>query len=891
MKIAKLLIGIITIWSLFLASLVYLSKPVLADESYFVSSEVIKNKVADPLNPDDISFQKDLTINYQSGLLFLSGQQNGPGGPKFMGFVNLTVIRPDGSIQKVQLGSGDCSNYGTYNPIRIESLFQHGLNTVQVAPIVHCPLSTFIAVGDLYIYNFTDGVPPNPSPSFTPIPSITPQPTINPTSTPSPSSNPSPTPNSSKVPLIIIPGFGGSELQVKNDTHWSQPDGHGGIYTHDYKAGEEVWLNIPEARALGNDDYFDILRLKSDGLTPEADLEVTSNYNLTSYGPMVSYFLNNGYTLNKDLFYFSYDWRKDLSIASVNLDQRINDIKTQTGSPKVDIVAHSMGGLISRSYISDPTKAQNLRKLVTLGTPYLGSLNALNAIIYGQCQTKRDFSQLSDTICLGLDTTEVKDVMNNLSGGYQLIPSSTYYNFYNNSDSNHPIPFRDDRDIDKNGITGPLNYDQTKTMLSNLSFNTNLYSFTESIHKDDSTSFNTNGVDTTFIVGSGEPTLGQIVERNACGLFCTNIPIKDVISINGDDTTPLFSGSLSDNSKNLFLNGSAKLFYTNLRHEDLPSDNTSLDFVRNILNNNSNLINGISTTPFSLNGTEVSVHSPVNIDVYDSQGNHTGLTSNGDIETNIPGSSYQTVDDAKFIWLPTDGQYTVRFNATGQGSFTYKIRKYSNDNITRTVSFNNIPLQISTTGEEDLNTTAASFNPIKLDLNGDGVVDQNVSADSDINGSEYDQHSPEAKFEFNPNTKVIELTSDPGVTISGDSGQKILTDKNGNKTIINMDVTYQPGSKSKKVFHNITYNGEQTDLTGDRMSVDYKLDSNGKFIQLDQIIVVKDDIKLQAHYDPQINKTTITTKDNGQIVKTETKDGVINLILKTQNGKLLFTSS
>src|SRR5207237_765054 len=100
---------------------------------------------------------------------------------------------------------------------------------------------------------------------------------------------------------------------------------------------------------------------------------------------------------------------------------------------------------------------------------------------------------------------------------------------------------------------------------------------------------------------------------------------KDVLPINGDDTTPIFSGSLNDPSKNLNLNGSAKVYYAKLKHEDLPVNNLTLGFIKNILEDNNQIPSGISNTPYLLNGTQVSVHSPVNIDVYDLLGNHTGL--------------------------------------------------------------------------------------------------------------------------------------------------------------------------------------------------------------------------------------------------------------------------
>lgn len=54
------------------------------------------------------------------------------------------------------------------------------------------------------------------------------------------------------------------------------------------------------------------------------------------------------------------------------LDERINEIKEETNSEKVDIVAHSMGGLISRYRIQN-IDGNDVGKLIMIGTPNHGS--------------------------------------------------------------------------------------------------------------------------------------------------------------------------------------------------------------------------------------------------------------------------------------------------------------------------------------------------------------------------------------------------------------------------------------------------------------------------------------------------------------------------------------
>ena len=51
------------------------------------------------------------------------------------------------------------------------------------------------------------------------------------------------------------------------------------------------------------------------------------------------------------LFTFPYDWRADNKITANLLKEKIQQVKAITGSNKVDIISHSMGGLVARSYI------------------------------------------------------------------------------------------------------------------------------------------------------------------------------------------------------------------------------------------------------------------------------------------------------------------------------------------------------------------------------------------------------------------------------------------------------------------------------------------------------------------------------------------------------------
>ncbi|MBM2817392.1 MAG: hypothetical protein HW421_4154, partial [Ignavibacteria bacterium] len=498
-----------------------------------------------------------------------------------------------------------------------------------------------------------------------------------------------------------------------------------------------VWLNEPKMGELGEDDYYDILRMKIDGITSEANIGPSGNLVARAYQGTIDFFTSNGYTLNKDLFVFPYDWRKDISGTKDFLDEEIQQIKTQTGFSKVDIIAHSMGGLVARNYIFNITRALNIRKLFTLGTPHLGSVDSLKALRYGNCLTIRELKEFP--ICIGLNSLEIKDVVQNMISGYELAPSQAYFNFYSGEDSSHPYPYKIE--------SGVLNYIQIKNLLTSLSFNTPLFNPSEVFHVLDNSLSNTNGVDVIVIAGSGRNTLGQIIEEKNH---------KDVVNINGDGTVPLFSASLNDPGKNLSFFDSTKVFYTNQEHGELIASGSALNLVKNILEGNSQLPDGVSTQAASLPSVWwlFSKHSPVNMNIYDSENNHTGPTSDG-FEANIPGSNYTTLDDAAFIFIPNNGNYNIKFEATDNGSFDFKIRKYAGDTISQEILYEDIPLTNLTKAEAQFDTSSNTFPIIHLDKDGNGTVDE------EINSSSNQTPTPTASIIASTNADVISITSSP----------------------------------------------------------------------------------------------------------------------------------
>ncbi len=101
----------------------------------------------------------------------------------------------------------------------------------------------------------------------------------------------------------------------------------------------------------------------------------------------------------RNYYIFTYDWRQDNAQTAHKLWQFIEQIRLDYADEdlKVDLVAHSMGGLIARYYLRygkadtlddndfdiNLNGAKRVRRVVLLGTPNLGSVGALHSFIKG----------------------------------------------------------------------------------------------------------------------------------------------------------------------------------------------------------------------------------------------------------------------------------------------------------------------------------------------------------------------------------------------------------------------------------------------------------------------------------------------------------------------------
>jgi len=110
-----------------------------------------------------------------------------------------------------------------------------------------------------------------------------------------------------------------------------------------------------------------------------------------------------------------------------------------------------------------------------------------------------------------------------------------------------------------------------------------------------------------------------------------------------------------------------------------------------------------------LNGKAISVFSPLDIDVTDQGGNHTVSRVMAVFTMIFRMQILKYGPSTKFLYLPTDeGQvYTTKVRGTGDGTFTLKDATISDNQVTNTQVFSNVPVTTQLKGT--LNISAPRF--------------------------------------------------------------------------------------------------------------------------------------------------------------------------------------
>ena len=236
--------------------------------------------------------------------------------------------------------------------------------------------------------------------------------------------------------------------------------------------------------------------------------------------------------INRDIYVFSYDWRKSNDESAEELKKFIDGLNVD----KVDIVAHSMGGLVVSRYFKLYENDNKIDKIITCGTPYEGAPHLYEVIELGNITE----NVLIDSALKNLFGFS-KEIKTSFQGIAELIPSQEYCK---------TLPMQKATNNGETENVNPMNEDEYRELVDyifgkNIAFHT--FSFIKSIK--DSSTYNclSNYEKSYFVIGNNIDTVESVTYRqyNVPGLEePLNQLCGSTVSNLGDGTVPYHSATM-----------------------------------------------------------------------------------------------------------------------------------------------------------------------------------------------------------------------------------------------------------------------------------------------------------------------------------------------------------
>ncbi len=617
---------------------------------------------------------------------------------------------------------------------------------------------------------------------------------------------PVPTPTPGLTPVLIVPGILGTELKQGDDLLWADIVRMINPVNSDSFMDKLEFISsmIPKYNNL---DILGIIRKKIQKLPTKREIT------LFDYSDsLINLLISKGYTEGKDLFTFPYDWRYGASDNIVqNFEGQMQYILNQTDAgravQKVDVIAHSTGGLIVKKYAVNHPTDHKIGKTIFVGVPNLGAPKAVKVLLAGD-----NFD------IYGLNDLEMKKLSLNFPVSYDLSPSLSYYNL-NGS-------FLKKIDSTQNPVyEHSYNFEESYDYLVNHDANslgTEMVKNSQGVHSQGFENFRLadQGIDFYNITGCKSHTFESVVENtfylttNANDPFnpSKTITTKETVydspkNVSGDSTVPFESSDSNralndhrfyaikpDHGKMLSQDGIREKIVNILTGSSLPT--------KNIINYNQLIQN---PEQCQLKGREIHILSPVDVEAIDSQGNETRLAEDGSVQNDIPGASLQIWGDHKYLFLPDDEgqQYQIKLKGTGNGTFTLRSKTIVDDQETKTEIFPNLPVTPSLLGMVLLGEQTQ----LQLDTDGDGSVDKNILPSSLLN--------PQQSQDLVPPVSTS--------TIAGTMGEVGFYRSEVKVTLSALDPVL-PGKEAEtsgvlKIMYNLDNQGWQSSLAFDPLSL------------------------------------------------------------------------
>lgn len=454
------------------------------------------------------------------------------------------------------------------------------------------------------------------------------------------------------------------------------------------------------------------------------------------------------------LFVFAYDWRQDLAQSAQQLAQLVDCVRRLHGG-EVDVLTHSMGGLVARRYVVERKEESHVNKLITIAAPWLGAPRVLPILSTGWYE---------DSIHVLISRRDLKAVAPTMPGVWQLAPSPYYFDLV--AADERPLVERG-RDLD--GDLWPWenrdNLDYAPTMIwledevqkpgYGFRYNLNLHTAAQDDFRHTSYGIRYFHI---YGVGAREDTLQSLVAMSRTGCLrtetligttrCESVPGFEPRYTSGDGTVPQVSAARQSPRGDLNAPGATVLQLLggvpangDVTHTALAANESAIIAVLAELSR-SGAAPAVAASPQAEHDPEpafyLNMYGTGAITIADEIGNTTDTLS-GTLTSPVPGLVYTPLGEQQHTAvLPATGSYTVTFRA---GASPLQAEVTRGTDSSADLAVRHLDVNVPANSVVQLRLTGQGAVSLRFDGNGDGLFEGTVAPTATIAGPAADDRA------------------------------------------------------------------------------------------------------------------------------------------------------
>lgn len=486
----------------------------------------------------------------------------------------------------------------------------------------------------------------------------------------------------------------------------------------------------------------------------------------------------------------AYDWRLSLgdiitngaqhgshinyeeSTSTPYIEQTLRSLAATSRTGKVTIVAHSNGGLVAKALLhklGDEETAALVDNVILVGAPQSGAPQALAGLFHGYgaalpADWCSSWAIIGPLCSLNASRAQARTFAENAPMAYHLLPSYSYFDSVR--DAKHPVVQFSSTDAyaKERAQYGYIvqNEDElasfataseggrTKPTPTNLSIpnilNDGLLAYALNTHAALDTWTPPSAVKVYEIGGWGADTLSGIEyydRKKTRNPADGTVPAyRPMFVEDGDATVPIPSALLMPAASNItryWLDLSAIALATPslipIHHSNLLESPQLRTFIETILRREPETLPPFlsKTAPSSLHLKKkllFTLYGPASLHLYDSTGQHTGITESGTTENMVPGTSYGQLGEAQYILAPADEPYQVSLEGSGEGEASLEIDELDAGETVASTTITAIPITSDTQAALTVTNGIDDASSLAVDANGDGTAESTVPQDA-----------------------------------------------------------------------------------------------------------------------------------------------------------------